>query len=244
MKILGYGLLALGALALLSAVLLPAEFDYQDTYDGAGASRRLMLGIFGGVVFIGGTILVAAQSILDGLRRPGAPSIATPMPGKALDRPTPTDSTGVRRDPSGGNALLISAAVIVALIAVLAVVGMANLIMRQQRDADSSDEAVIEANIAADALSDGSDSNQAWPTRNEWEELERAPDRAPVEPGLDKVVPGLDRLPVRRTDPEPEPGAEAPEAAQREAPARRVAPATRDDPFADPPTATDDPFAD
>ncbi|MEN3749543.1 hypothetical protein TPR58_20390 [Sphingomonas sp. HF-S3] len=244
MKGLGYGLLALGALALLSAVLLPAEFDYQD-YADTGAPRRLMLGILGGVVFIGGTILVAAQSILDGLRRtpvagpapaPAPPAPAAPISGKANDWSNPAGSAGIQRDSSGGNALLISGVVIVALIAVLAVIALAILIMRQQQESDSYDDAEFGANsVFADPASYRG--NDTWWTRGEWVETE--PERYSLPPSRrGKVVPGLDR------QAEPAPEAKAPEAARREAPARRAAPTTREDPFADPPAASDDPFAD
>lgn len=255
MKGLGYGLLALGALALLSAVLLPAEFDYQD-YADTGAPRRLMLGILGGVVFIGGTILVAAQSILDGLRRtpaptpatttvpvpvPASPALAAPASPRAIERTPPIGTAGIQRDPSGGNALLISGIVIVALIAVLAVIALAILIMRQQQESDSYDDVMIEANIAAESSPDPGD-NGIWAARSE--PVGAAPDLAPLAPaepvGLDKVVPGLDRVRVGR----PERAGEPPAAAAREAPARRGEAAPREDPFADPPAASDDPFAD
>lgn len=264
MKVLGYGLLALGALALLSAVLLPAEFDYQDAYDGAGASRRLMLGIFGGVVFIGGTILVAAQSILDGLRRPSAPVTgAAPAPSaaavssdmfaypgpaatKPIDRPMIAGPAGIRPDRSG-NSLLIAGVTIVGLAAILVVITLAVMMLRDEREVATYGNVIVEANVAVADPDTSLVDSQLWAPANDATGTVEGP--APTLPpvsegsdGLDKVVPGLDRLPVRRTEPAPEP--EAPEAARREAPARRAAPATREDPFADPPAASDDPFAD
>ncbi len=226
-------------------MLLPAEFDYQDAYDGAGASRRLMLGIFGGVVFIGGVILVAAQSILDGLRRPSgpgpvpapaSPALAAPISSKANDGSNRAGSAGIQRDSSGGNALLISGVVIVALVSVLAVIALAILVMRQQQESDANDDVEFGANsVYGDPASYRG--NDTWWTRGEWVETE--PERYSLPPSQrGKVVPGLDRQAERA------PEAEAPEAARREPPARRAAPATREDPFADPPAASDDPFAD
>ncbi|PXA99741.1 hypothetical protein DMC47_01685 [Nostoc sp. 3335mG] len=248
-------MLALGALALLSAVLLPAEFDYQDAYDGAGASRRLMLGIFGGVVFIGGVILVAAQSILDGLRRAPAPSqTATPaldpfayrepLAVRSADRAAPVSPAALRRDRSG-NSLLIGVVTIIGLAAILVIITLAILMLRDERQVAGYGNILVEANSAIVDPDPSIVGSQLWAPGNDATTLDDGPE--PTLPavseengGLDKMVPGLDRLPVRRAEPETEPPATQP----REAPARRAAPDTREDPFADPPAANDDPFAD